>query len=244
MTDRHQKFVIAAAAFVAALLTSGASDRLELTTDDGIEWRWLDAAGIDIDLLTDDALMVRQVLASRPEPIHGVAAALVQPAEFPLLDAGASEASKRMTSSGARRLAEPEDTVSAWRVGPDVLVLELAHGKVTKLLGLDNAAAARFGYIAGPMTAQYRAPRLARQFAVDYPKRALAQRAQGVVVVAVDLSSTGTVSNVRVVVSSGNVDIDGAELQSMRRSKFEPARCAGVPCSSVYVDREEYSLGP
>jgi outer membrane biosynthesis protein TonB len=61
--------------------------------------------------------------------------------------------------------------------------------------------------------------------------------------VAVDLSATGAVSHVRVVVSSGNADIDAAEMLSMRRSKFEAARCDDAPCPSVYVDREEYSLG-
>ena len=269
MSRRHRDPVFAPAALVAAalLLTSGTSDRLHLagvalgapvtdvvtlhgapglvaTTDDGIEWRWFDATGIDVDLLTDDGLIVRQVLVARPEPVRGVAAPLVQPPEFPLLDAQASVAAKHMASVGARHLVEPEDTVSAWRVGADVLVLELVHANVNKLLALDDNAAVRFGYVAGQAQAQFRAPRLVRQFAVDYPKRALAQRAQGVVVVATDLSEAGTVSHVRVVVSSGNPDIDAAETLSMRRSTFEPARCAGVPCASVYVDREEYSLGP
>jgi TonB family protein len=249
----------------AALLTSGAAERVHLagvglgapvtdvvtmdgapglvaTTDDGIEWRWFDAAGIDVDLLTDDALIVRQVLAARPQPVRGLVAPLVQPSEFPLLEATASAAAKRMASSGAPQLAEPEDAVSAWRVGSDVLVLELMRGRVNKLLALDDVAAVRFGYVAGQTPAQFRAPRLVRQFAVDYPKRALSQHAQGVVVVAVDLSEAGTVSHVRVVVSSGNADIDAAEMLSMRRSTFEPARCAGLACASVYVDREEYSL--
>jgi TonB family protein len=83
-----------------------------------------------------------------------------------------------------------------------------------------------------------------RQFAVDYPKRALQEHAEGVVVVEVDLLPTAAVRKVSVLVSSGNADIDAAEMLSMRRSTFEAARCDDVPCAGVYLDREEYSLAP
>jgi TonB family protein len=79
---------------------------------------------------------------------------------------------------------------------------------------------------------------------VDYPKRAIERRAEGVVVVAIDLASSGTVKDVRIVVSSGDADIDAAEVLSMRRSRFQAARCDGQPCDSIYLDREEYTLAP
>ena len=217
---------------------------LVATTDDGIEWRWFDAGGMDVDVLSDDSLAVRQVLVARPQPVKGVQAKLVQPPEAPLLETPVSSASARMTAQGGRRISEPENTISAWRLGPDVLVLEQSGGSVQKILSLDETSAVRFGYVSGPKQAQFRAPRLLREYAVDYPRRALEAHAEGVAVVAVDIAASGQVSAVRIVTSSGNADIDNAEMLSMRRSTFEPARCDGVPCASVYVDREEYSLAP
>jgi TonB family protein len=214
------------------------------TTDDGHEWRWYDASGIDVDLLVDNTLVVRQVLVSRPEDLHGVPSKLVQPHEFPILEESANAAATWMKLNGAVRLSEPENTISAWRIGGDVVVLELRDDRVRKILGLDAAAAAHLGYVPGPRSAQYRSPRLLRQYPVDYPKRAIERRAEGVVVVAIDLASSGTVKDVRIVVSSGDADIDAAEVLSMRRSRFQAARCDGQPCDSIYLDREEYTLAP
>jgi TonB family protein len=214
------------------------------TTDDGHEWRWFDAAGLDVDLLVDNALTVRQVLVSRPEDVHGMPAKLVQPREFPVLEQTSSGANVWMKSSGATREPEPENSVSAWRVAGGLVVLELRDGQVRKILGLDTTSAAHLGYIPGPKAPPYRSPRLLRQFPVDYPKRAVERRAEGVVVVAVDLASSGSVRSVRVIVSSGDADLDAAEVLSMRKSRFAPARCDGEPCDGIYLDREEYTLGP
>jgi TonB family protein len=214
------------------------------TTDDGHEWRWFDAAGLDVDLLVDNALVIRQVLVSRPEDVHGVPSKLVQPREFPVLEQTAGAGAAWMKSIGATRQPEPENTVTAWRIGGGLVVLELRDDRVRKILALDTASAAHLGYVSGPQRTPYRSPRLLRQFQVDYPKRAIERRAEGVVVVAVDLTSTGDAKSVRVIVSSGDADLDAAEVLSMRRSKFAPARCDGTPCDGVYLDREEYTLGP
>jgi TonB family protein len=217
---------------------------LVATTDDGLEWRWFDARGIDVDLLADNTLAVRQILAARPRPANGVAPRLVQPLEFPVLEMTASTADAWMRSTGGVRQSEPENVVHAFRFGSDVVVLEMRDGAVGKILAMDDASAVRVGYLGGPAGEHYQAPRLTHQFAVDYPKRALERRAQGVVVVAVDLLPSGAVKDARVLVSSGDGDIDGAELLSMRRSTFSPARCDGESCNGLYVDREEYSLPP
>ncbi len=214
------------------------------TTDDGNEWRWYDAGGIDVDLLTDDVLVVRQILVSRPEPLHGKPSALVQPREFPLLEGSAKTADAWMRASGATRQSEPEGGISAWHVGDDLVVLELRQGAVSKILALDRASAERQGYVSASPAPRHHAPRLEHQFPVDYPKRAMERRAEGVVVVQVDLSVTGAVKDVRVLVSSGDPDIDAAESLSMRKSTFTPARCDGQPCEGVFLDREEYTLGP
>lgn len=207
------------------------------TTDDGHEWRWFDAGGIDTDVVVDDALVVRQVLASQPEPAGAKQAPLVQPSEFPLLGATSAAAARFMRAAGATRQAEPEATVTAWRSGDDFVVLELRAGRVVKVRALDAASAADLGFWSGPRSAPYRAPRLVRQFATDYPSG----HPKGVVVVEVRLSATGEVRGVSVLVSSGSPAIDAAETLSMRRSTFLPARCAGQPCEGVYLDREEYT---
>ena len=214
------------------------------TTDDGHEWRWFDAGGLDVDLLADNTLTVRQVLVSRPEDVNGTPSKLVQPREFPVLEQPSSAAAAWMKSSGAERQLEPENTISAWRVEGGLVVLELRDGRVNKILALDTASAAHLGYVPGLRSAPYRSPRLLQQYPVDYPKRAIERHAEGVVVVAVDLANTGNAKSVRVIVSSGDADIDAAEVLSMRRSRFAPARCDGTPCDGVYLDREEYTLSP
>jgi TonB family protein len=229
---------------VEALTRAFGSPGLVQTTDDGHEWRWFDAGGLDVDILVDNTLTVRQVLVSRPEEVNGTPSKLVQPREFPVLEQPSGTAAASMRSSGAVREPEPENSVTAWRVAGGLVVLELRDGRVRKILALDNASAANHGYVPGPHGASYRSPRLLHQYPVDYPKRAIERRAEGVVVVAVDLASTGSAKSVRVIVSSGDADIDAAEVLSMRRSTFAPARCNGEPCDGIYLDREEYTLAP
>lgn len=214
------------------------------TTDDGHEWRWYNAAGLDVDVLTDDSLGVREILVARPEAVGGKQSPLVQPKEYPLLELSASDAGKKMSGIG-RSVAVPDtDKQRVWEVGQDIIVLQLTEQAVRKILALDRQSAGHLGYLGMQPRVSHRAPRLVRQVAVDYPKRAIASHAEGVVVVRVDVASSGAVSDVKVVVSSGNDDIDKAEMESMRKSTFAPARCDDQPCAGVFYDREEYNLDP
>lgn len=214
------------------------------STDEGHEWRWFDTSGLDVDLLTDDSLAVRQILVARPEALGGKAPPLVQPSAYPYLEMPAFSAEAAMQKSGASSVREPGSAASVWRVGDDYLVLELVNHSVRKILALDRDAAARAGYVGTPQPfGVFHAPRLLQQYPVDYPRRAVEQRASGVVVVRAEIAATGAVTGVSVIVSSGNVDIDAAEVLSIRNSKFRPAECHEQPCSGVYLDREEYTLG-
>ncbi|MDQ6781347.1 MAG: energy transducer TonB [Candidatus Eremiobacteraeota bacterium] len=229
---------------VLSVVRSLGMPSLVQSTDDGQEWRWFNARGLDVDLLADDALTVHQILASRPEAVEGKPFPLVQPAELPLLEAPLAEASKALTAAGGRLAESGGAAVALWRFAGAFVALQPARAHVAKILVLDEWAARRFGYFgSGVMLGAHRAPRLTHQPAVDYPHAAIASRAQGVVIVRVDVAASGAVKNAVVLLSSGNSDIDAAEMQSMRRSSFRPARCDGQPCDGVFLDREEYTLG-
>lgn len=228
---------------VGSVVSAFGAPGLVETTDQGHEWRWFDQGGLDVDLLTDDDLVVSQILVGRPEAIGGKTSPLVQPDTFPFLEDSSAAAAAAMRRRGATAIAEPNAAVSAWRVGDDYVVLELSNGQVHKLLALDRGSAQRVGYMGSPQSlGAFHAPRLVQQYPVDYPRQAVQARASGVVVVRANISASGSVTSAQVVVSSHNADIDGAELLSIRKSKFRPALCEGQPCAGVYLDREEYSL--
>ncbi len=229
---------------IGAVVAAFGPPGLVESTDEGHEWRWFDAGGLDVDLLTDDVLATRQILVARPEALGNKAVPLVQPSAYPYLEMSAARAEAAMQKSGASSVREPGGVASVWRVGDDYVVLELMNRSVRKILALDSDAAARAGYVGTPQPfGAFHAPRLLQQYAVDYPRRAVEQRASGVVVVRAEIAATGAVTGVSVIVSSGNADIDAAEVLSIRKSKFRPAQCHEQPCSGVYLDREEYTLG-
>lgn len=215
---------------------------LVATTDAGHEWRWVDAHGVDLDVLTDDDFIVQEAAAMRPPDVDGRKAPLVQPHELPLLEMPAVAATTAMNSLGAEPLREPEASVLAWRLDGGVAVAELDGGNVRRLVAMNERTAARLGYVEGPPPRAHHAPVLVNLMAVGYPPRAVRVHAEGVVVVRVSIDRTGRVQNTRVVLSSGNPDIDAAEVESMRRSTFRPARCEDVPCDGIYLDRESYEI--
>jgi TonB family protein len=229
---------------VTSLVAAFGAPGLVETTDQGHEWRWFDANGIDVDLLTDDSLTIRQILVARPQALGGKTSPLVQPNTFPYLEAPTHTADEAMRRSAALHIAQPNGEVSVWRLPEAFIVFELRNGTVHKILALDPDAAARAGFVGSSLPfGAFRAPRLLRQYAVDYPKRAIDEHASGVVVVQAEVSAAGAVTSAKVIVSSGNSDIDNAELTSIRKSTFHAAQCAGQPCAGVYLDREEYTLG-
>lgn len=231
---------------VLAVVHRLGSPSLVQTTDSGQEWRWFDGHGVDLDLLTSDDLVIHRVLVGRPEALEGNAPPLVQPQDLPLIGVALRDATNALSAAGAVHRAATDPAISVWGWQDGFVVLQLSEGRVARVLLLDKVAAAASGYAgSAPPLSAFHAPRLVRQPAVDYPRRAIARGAQGVVVIRLVVTATGGVHDASVLLSSGDPDIDAAELDSMRRASFRPARCNGQPCDAVYLDREEYTLdGP
>jgi TonB family protein len=66
-------------------------------------------------------------------------------------------------------------------------------------------------------------PKLVKYVEAPYPEAALAENRQGVVVLQLDVTATGTVAAVRVANSSGWEDFDRAALEAAQQFLFEPA---------------------
>jgi len=211
------------------------------TSDAGHEWHWYDARGIDRAVLVDDALAIHEILIERPAAVNGQAAPLVQPDELPVLEKPLREAAALLSSRRAASVMESNPAIRAWRVAGALVVTEIAGGDVARIRALDDGAAAQRGYVGGGGAAPaYRAPRFLHVASVGYPERAESLHAHGVVIARVDVDAAGRPARVSVIVSSGNADLDNAEVRSLQLSAFKPALCAGQPCAGVLMDREEY----
>lgn len=68
-----------------------------------------------------------------------------------------------------------------------------------------------------------------------YPASARRRGIEGTVRLAVDISASGRVENVRIRLSSGNADLDRAALEAVQRWRFRPARAAGRKIASRAV---------
>jgi TonB family protein len=88
----------------------------------------------------------------------------------------------------------------------------------------------------------YRAPTLIQDYNVPYPSAALRANIEGTAVIRVLIDSSGAPKDARIVVPSGNADIDAAALESVRKSKFRAARCDDAACAGVYFDLQQYSI--
>ncbi|MCP3137233.1 TonB-dependent receptor [Pyxidicoccus xibeiensis] len=73
-----------------------------------------------------------------------------------------------------------------------------------------------------------RPPALKRQVEAPYPPEALQQQLSGTVVLQVDISDTGTVTDVQVLEPAGH-GFDEAAVAAVRQFEFEPAEVDGVP---------------
>jgi TonB family protein len=73
-----------------------------------------------------------------------------------------------------------------------------------------------------------RAPTLIRQVEAAYPPQALAGQLSGTVVLQVDISETGAVTDVQVLEPAGS-GFDEAAVEAVRQFQFEPAEVDGVP---------------
>ena len=76
-------------------------------------------------------------------------------------------------------------------------------------------------------------PRPSRSIRPVYPLRARQRREEGDVTLQFSVSETGLPGQVRVVVSSGSADLDGAAERAVRSARFEPAKRGLAPVAST-----------
>jgi TonB family protein len=233
------------ASVLDAVKRFGAPDILR-TTDLGHEWQWVDTGGLDREVLTDDDMVVREVLVARPAPIAGESPApIVQPAEFHALAVSVDEAGNAFAAAGGSSIAEPDPAIRAWSFSGGVLVAELENGITGRLTALDDIMARRLGYLQPSPDVRpsiYRAPVLTRDFDAPYPTTPWRDGIEGRAVVRATIDPTGAPKDVRIVVTSGNADLDAAALASVRKSAFRPARCDDAPCPGVYYEVQDFAL--
>jgi len=217
------------------------------TTDVGHEWQWVDAGGLDREVLADDDMIVRQVLVAEPASIPGSKPPpIVQPAEFAALHVSADEAGAAIAKAGGEMIAEPDPSVRAWSLSGGVVVEELESGRVGQLLALDDLSARNLGYLSPAPFASVplarRAPVMTNEFIVPYPDDAARDGIEGTVVLRVVIGANAGVERADIVVSSRNDEIDAAAVQSAKKSTYRPAQCDGTPCRGVYFDLQSYTL--
>ena len=107
-----------------------------------------------------------------------------------------------------------------------------SHDIVLRLRAVDASTAISRGYTgARPASPDHTAPTLIKAYVPPF-----VPAGRGTVIVRVMLDARGRPGDVSVIVSSGDGGVDRFEVDSMRWSKFTPARCAGVACPSVYLD--------
>ena len=233
------------ASVLDAVKVFGAPDVIR-TTDLGHEWQWVETGGLDREVLTDDEMTVLQVLIARPAPIAGESPPpVVQPREFHALAVSVDDAAGAVEAAGGTPVVEPDPSIRAWSFPGGVLVAELDGDIVGRLTALDDRMARLLGYLQPPPEREpaiYRAPVLTRDFNASDPSAALHAGIEGRAVVRVLVDPNGTPKDVRIVVTSGDADIDAAALESARKSEFRPARCDDAPCAGVYFDLQDYSL--
>ncbi|MDY7232214.1 TonB-dependent receptor domain-containing protein [Hyalangium rubrum] len=106
-----------------------------------------------------------------------------------------------------------------------VLCLLLATGAVAQEAPDAGTPSPDAGAPAGVLT---KAPVLKRQVEAQYPPEALAQQLEGTVVMFIDISEAGAVTDVQVTQSAGP-GFDEAAVAAVRQFEFEPAEVDGVP---------------
>jgi hypothetical protein len=200
------------------------------TLDDGHLWQWAEKDGLDREVMTNDDLVVESVLVARAHPTS-----TAQPPEAPVLGEESASAADAISATGARPVASATPMglrFGVWLVRPGVLVTESVDGKVARLRALDIRQARLRGFAGTALVLPaHTAPVLARHYTPE-----MVPRGNGTTVVRVEIDANGNVKNARAIVPSGNGAIDQFEVDSMMRSTFRPATCAGIPCAGVYFD--------
>jgi TonB family protein len=233
------------ASVLDAVKRFGAPDVLR-TTDLGHEWQWLDTGGLDREVLTDDDLVVREVLVAEPAPIAGESPPpAVQPAEFQALAVSVDDATNVFGAAGGIALAEPEPAIRAWSFSGGVVVAEVEDGITGRLTAFDDIMARRLGYLQPPpdiIPSIYHAPVVTRDFNVPYPITPWRDGIEGRAVVRATIDPSGAPKDVRIVVTSGNADLDAAAIEAVRKSSYRGARCDDVPCPGVYYGLQDFAI--
>jgi len=93
-----------------------------------------------------------------------------------------------------------------------------------------SALAPSSGVVNSPALKSY--PRYRSNPRPDYPPDALRMHQEGVVLLTVDVTAEGRVSNVTLKRSSGYNSLDQAAIRGVRGWTFDPARAGGLPVSS------------
>jgi len=199
------------------------------TNDLGQFWQWADRDGLDREVYTDDDLDVESVLVAPAR-----AGSTSQPSEAPVLGVAIDRAKATISATGAGPLVAKPVVKNAlvWPLDAGYLVAETDGVAVLRLRAVDVDVARRFGYAGDPLIAPpHTAPVLVRQLLPPWQPPG-----QGTVIVRVAIDATGKPVDEKVIVPSGDSDVDWFELDSMKISLFRPATCAGVPCAGVYLD--------
>lgn len=202
--------------------------------DEGQWWQWNGPNGFDREVVTNDDLVVKEVLVA---PIAatsaGVASPPPEPVDVPVLGLSLPDATKKVRDLGAAPLPSIVSTPPhAWRLHGGVLVAELSGSTVWRIRAFDNTSARMSGYLQ-PQLARphHHAPVLVNTFIPQ-----ILPQGSGTVLVRVEVDVTGKVSGARVIVSSHDSAVDDWELSAIKRATFQPAQCDGNPCPGVYID--------
>ena len=85
-------------------------------------------------------------------------------------------------------------------------------------------------------------PRPKRNIKPDYPKGARQRGEQGDVILEIRVAAEGTVDDVKVVTSSGFVELDEAAVRAAKAAKFSPARSGREPVASTARLKLQFKL--
>ncbi|HYK52176.1 MAG TPA: energy transducer TonB [Candidatus Eremiobacteraceae bacterium] len=207
----------------------GFPDGGAFSTNAGSIWRWTNRDGLDIEIYTDDQLVIQSITVTREK-----ADSKAEPSEIPLLGLDASAAASAALAAGAGPLVTTPKRPNAyvWPLRGGYLDAETDGQKVVRLRALDPTFARRWRYAGEPLAVVpvYTAPDIVMN-TIAHPLPA----GQGSDLILVSLDASGKVVDAKVIVGSGDSDVDNWSLRCVRVTIFKPATCAGVPCPGNYI---------
>ncbi|HET9343486.1 MAG TPA: energy transducer TonB [Candidatus Eremiobacteraceae bacterium] len=198
------------------------------TTDYGSFWQWSERDGLDREIYTDDDLVVESVLVA---PARGGSTA--QPSEAPMLGIDVSKAATAAASVGAGPTIVKPSTpgIIVWPFGSGYLVAETVGSVVARLRVLDVTSTRRWRYAGDPLaTPPHTAATMVREVIAPSVPAGVGED-----LILVNLDATGKVTDAKVLIGSGQTDVDRFAIDCVRLSTFKPATCAGVPCAGTYL---------